>query len=261
VSAYAPARATRALEYWLMTYRRTWRGSLLSSVLTPVLFLGAMGAGLGGYVKGGTGVVEGVRYSVYLAPGLLAAWSMQTAVGEATWPVLGAIKWQKAYLAMLATPLTIRDVLLGHLGFMSLRLVMVCTSFTVVTLAFGLVQSALGALLALLAAVLTGIAFAAPIAAFSATQEQDTGFSVLYRLGMIPLFLFSGTFFPITQLPAAIRWLAYLSPLWHGVAVCRDFWLARGTTLGIALHLAVLLGLVIAGTAAADRTFRRRLER
>ncbi len=261
MNAILPIGALRACEYWLATYRRTWRSSALSSVLTPVLFLAAMGVGLGGYVHGGTGTVEGVRYAVFLAPGLLAAWSMQSAVGEATWPVLGAIKWQKAYLAMLATPLTVPDVLLGHLTFMALRLTAVCAAFTVVTAAFGLTHSVVGALLALFAGVLTGLAFAAPVSAFAATQERDVGFSLLYRFGMIPLFLFSGTFFPVSQLPAAIRWLAYLSPLWHGVALCRDFALGRGTAAGIALHLAVLVVLVVCGTMVAGRTYRRRLER
>ncbi len=261
MSAVVPAGPARACGYWLATYRRTWRSGAVASVLSPVLYLAAMGVGLGGYVHGGSGRVGGVPYAVFLAPGLLAAWAMQTAIGEATWPVLGAIKWQKAYLAMLATPLSVRDVLLGHLAFMALRLLLVSAAFTAVTAAFGLAPSASGAILALVAAVLTGLAFAAPVSAFAATQERDVGFSLLYRFGMIPLFLFSGTFFPVSQLPAAIRWLAYLSPLWHGVALCRSLALGAGPTPGDALHLAVLVALVCAGTAVADRTYRRRLRR
>src|SRR5256885_15016787 len=109
--------ARRAAEYWLTSYKSTWRGSVVSSIVSPVLFLTAMGIGLGGYVHGGTGRIDGVRYAVFLAPGLLAAWGMQTAMGETTWPVMGAIKWQKNYLAMLAAPLSVTDIMLGPLTF------------------------------------------------------------------------------------------------------------------------------------------------
>jgi lipooligosaccharide transport system permease protein len=250
----------RAAEYWLTSYRRTWRGSAVSSVITPLLFLTAMGVGLGGYVHGGTGRVDGVRYAVFLAPGLLAAWAMQTAMGETTWPVMGAIKWQRIYHAMLATPLTVRDVLLGHLTFVAFRLLTVCAVFAAVTGALGLAHSVPGELLALVAAVLTGLAFAAPIAAFAATREDDKGFSLLYRFGMIPLFLFSGTFFPVSQLPDTIRWLAYVSPLWHGVALCRGLALGDAGLAASAVHVGVLVVLFLGGVAIASRTYRKRLE-
>jgi lipooligosaccharide transport system permease protein len=251
--------AARAAEYWLTSYRRTWRGSVISSVVTPVLFLTAMGLGLGGYVHGGTGRVEGVRYAVFLAPGLLAAWAMETALGETTWPVMGAIKWQRIYHAMLATPLTVTDVLLGHLAFVAVRLVLVGVAFTLVTAALGLLHSVLGGLLALLAAVLTGLALAAPIAAFSATRDDEKAFALLYRFGMIPMFLFSGTFFPVSQLPDSVRWLAYLTPLWHGVALCRGLALRRGAAAGLAAHAFVLVALGLTGLVIARRNYRRRL--
>jgi lipooligosaccharide transport system permease protein len=255
----ATTGSLRAAEYWLTSYRRTWRGSAVSSVITPVLFLTAMGLGLGNYVHGGTGSIDGVRYGVFLAPGLLAAWGMQTAMGETTWPIMGAIKWHRTYHGMLATPLSIDDVLIGHMMFVAFRIVTVCTVFTAVTAVMGLAHSA-GILLSLAAAVLTGLAFAAPIAAFAATRENDKGFSMLYRFGMIPLFLFSGTFFPVSQLPGGIRWLAFISPLWHGVALCRGFALGTATLLGTLVHVAVLVALVIGGLLVASRTYHRRLE-
>jgi lipooligosaccharide transport system permease protein len=249
-----------AFEYWLAVYRRTWRGSIVTSIVSPVLFLAAMGVGLGSLVHGGTGQVDGLRYAVFLAPGLLAATVMQTAMGEATWPVMGAIKWDRTYLGMLATPLTVSDVLLGHLIFMTLRVTIVSTAFTIVTALFGLVHSAGGAVLALFAAVLTGTSFAAPIAAFSATQPRETGFILLYRFGLIPLFLFSGTFFPVSQLPAALRPVAWFTPLWHGVTLCRDLALGRGSVAAMLGHAGYLLVLTAVGVLAAQRTFRRRLQ-
>lgn len=248
-----------AFEYWLMVYRRTWRGSIATSLISPVLFLAAMGVGLGSLIDSGAGDVDGVRYAVYLAPGLLAATVMQTAEGEATWPVLGAIKWDRTYFGMLATPLTVSDVLLGHLAFMTLRAALVSAAFTLVTALFGLVHSAVGALLAMVAGVLTGTAFAAPVAAFSATQARETGFILLYRFGVIPMFLFSGTFFPVSQLPAAFQPVAWLTPLWHGVSLCRDLALQRGSVWAVAGHAAYLVAFTVAGVALAHRTYRRRL--
>jgi lipooligosaccharide transport system permease protein len=267
VTTVAPAIPERAsggrraaFEYWLAAYRRTWRGSVVSSVISPVLFLAAMGVGLGSLINNGTGEIQGIRYAAYLAPGLLAAAVMQTAQGEATWPVMGAIKWQRTYLGMLATPLTVTDVLLGHLAFMTLRCVMTAAAFTAVTALFGLVQSPGGALLALLGGVLTGVAFAAPVAAFSASQSRETGFILLYRFGVVPMFLFSGTFFPISQLPAALEPIAWVTPLWHGVSLCRDLALGGGSAAALLGHAAYLVALATVGVLWARRTFARRLQ-
>ena len=123
---------------------------------------------------------------------------------ESTWPVMAAVKWLKTYDAMLATPLRVRDVLVGHLTWIALRVLMTCAVFLAVMAAFGAVKSP-EAVLLLPVGVLTGLAFAAPIAAYAVTLERDSGLSALFRFGIIPMFLFSGTFFPVSQLPAAVR--------------------------------------------------------
>ena len=250
---------TAAFEYWLMVYRRTWRGSVFTSFLSPLMFLAAMGVGLGHLINNGTGEIAGVRYAVYLAPGLLAAAVMQTSMGEATWPVMGAIKWDKTYLGMLATPLSVRDVMLGHQLYMTMRAAIVATAFTIVTALFGLVHSPGGALLAIPAATLTGTAFAAPVAAFAATQARETNFILLYRFGLIPMFLFSGTFFPVSQLPAALQPIAWVTPLWHGVSLCRDLALGHGDAPAMLGHAAYLALLTSAGVVLGLRSYRRRL--
>jgi lipooligosaccharide transport system permease protein len=251
--------AVRALRFWLTNYRRTWRGSIYSGVLSPVLYLGAMGLGLGTLVDAhGTAGLGGVSYLVFLAPGLLAANAMQTAVGESTYPVLGSVKWLKTYQAAAATPLRPADILRGHLLFTLLRLAMNSSIFVAVMAAFGAARSA-WVLAALPVAVLTGLAFAAPIEAFAVLQTRDQPFAVLYRFGMIPLFLFSGTFFPVAQLPAWVRPLAYVTPLWHGVALCRSLSLGTATAGGALEHLSYLVLLSAAGLAAAQRAYARRL--
>jgi lipooligosaccharide transport system permease protein len=250
---------TAAFEYWLMVYRRTWRGSVFTSFLSPLMFLAAMGVGLGHLINHGTGEIAGVRYAVYLAPGLLAAAVMQTTMGEATWPVMGAIKWDKTYLGMLATPLTVRDVMLGHQLYITMRAAIVATAFTIVTALFGLAHSPGGALLAIPAATLTGTAFAAPIAGFAATQLRETNFILLYRFGLIPMFLFSGTFFPVSQLPVALRPIAWVTPLWHGVSLCRDLALGHGDVLVMIGHAAYLATLTAIGIVLGLRAYQRRL--
>ena len=251
--------AVREFRYWLTNYRRTWRGSIYTSVLSPVLYLGAMGLGLGKLVDAhGTARLGGVSYLAFLAPGLLAAAAMQAGIEESTYPVLGSVKWRGTYYAAAASPLRPADILHGHLLFTAMRLAMNSAIFLAVMAAFGAIASP-WALAALPVAVLTGLAFAAPIEAWAITVTKDSSFALVFRFGMIPLFLFSGTFFPVTQLPAWIRPLAYVTPLWHGVALCRSLSLGDATPGGTLVHAGYLAALAAVSIAAGNRTYRRRL--
>lgn len=262
-SARPGATVMRVVEHRFLQYRRTFRASLFSSFLTPVLFLAAMGLGLGTYVdRGGSNLLGGVSYLTFLAPGLLAATTMQAGAFEATFPIMGGLVWNKVFHAMYATPISPRDVALGNLAWMAIRLALISTVFTVVMVLFG-VAASVEVVLAIPAAVLTGMAFAAPIAAFSATQRTPEKFNAVFRFGITPLFLFSGTFYPIESLPAAIQPIAWLSPLWHGVALTRA--LSLGTALDdpvrMLIHVAVLVACVAVGTWATIRNVSRRLVR
>ncbi len=253
------AMAVRAFRFWLTNYRRTWRGSIYTSIANPVLYLGAMGLGLGSLVDArGTASLGGVSYLAFLAPGLLASTAMQTALGESTYPVMSSVKWLKTYQAAAATPLAPRDLFRGHLLFTSMRLAMTAALFLAVMAAFGAAASP-WAIAAIPVCVLTGLAFATPIEAFAVTREKDGSFALLYRFGLIPLFLFSGTFFPVTQLPAVIRPLAYATPLWNGVALCRSLTLGHPDLPGTAGHVAYLAALAVIGLLIGQRTYRRRL--
>lgn len=266
------APAVRVLEHELLVYRRAWRGSIFSSFLSPVLFLAAMGVGLGSLVDARTagaaggagaagaaqGALAGVSYLAFLAPGLLASTAMQTAANESTFPIMAGLVWVKSYLGMTATPIAAADVVVGKLVFIGLRLTLVSLAFFAVIVLFGATRGP-EAILAIPAAVLTGLAFAAPIAAFSATQRDANQFNSLFRFGVVPLFLFSGTFFPVAQLPALLQPLAYVTPLWHGVDLCRTLALGTAEPLMTALHVAYLGGLTAIGVAAALVAFRRRL--
>lgn len=252
--------AVRAFQSWLVNYRRTWRGTIYSSVLMPVLYLGAMGLGLGTLVNHhGTAGLGAVSYLDFLAPGLMAATAMQTAMGESLYPVFSAVKWQQTYQAAAATPLKPGDIFRGHLLFTTMRLVMNMVVFLAIMSLFGAVRSA-WVVAAVPVAVLTGLAFATPLDAFAVSQKKnDQAFAVIFRFGMIPLFLFSGTFFPVTQLPGWIRPLAYVTPLWHGVALCRALSLGSADLVGSLGHLAYLTAIAILGLIAGERAYRRRL--
>jgi lipooligosaccharide transport system permease protein len=251
--------ALRAFRFWLVNYRRTWRGSIYSSVANPILYLGAMGLGLGTLVdQHGTGRIGGVSYLTFLAPGLLAATAMQTAMGESTFPVMASVKWLKTYQAAAATPLRPEDLFRGHLVFTLMRALMNATIFLAVMAAFGAVRSA-WVIVTPLVCMLTALAFATPIEAWAVTREKDTSFAPLNRFLLIPMFLFSGTFFPVTQLPGWIQPVAYATPLWHGVALCRAISLGTATVGGSLVHVAYLAALAVAGVLAGQRTYRRRL--
>jgi lipooligosaccharide transport system permease protein len=255
----------RVFEHRLLSYKRTFRASIFSSFLTPLLFLTAMGVGLGSYVDASTqSALGGVPYIAFLAPGLLVATAMQAGSFESTFPIMGGLVWNRTFHAMYATPLTSRDVTLGNLLWIAARLTLISTVFTAFIVVFGAALSPL-VVFAIPVAVLTGLAFSAPIAAFSATQRTPDRFAAIFRFFITPLFIFSGTFFPVEALPSFLQPLAWLTPLYHGAV------LARGLSLGTfgtnptpelaVVHLAILVGFIVVGTWAAIRTIDARLVR
>lgn len=250
----------RAFELWGARYKRMWRSGLTVSVLNPLLFLAAMGLGLGSLVDhgGAAASLGGVNYVSYIAPGLLAAAAIQTAAVESMWPVLDAIKWNRSYHAQLATPLGVSDVLLGHLTYMAVRVLVSTIGFGVVMTMFGAMHSWWGPL-ALVTAALGGLALAAAFTAFAATRDLDSSFAALNRFVIIPMFLFSGTFYPISRLPAAIRPIAYLTPLYHSVALCRSLTLGRVELGPFLAHVGFLVAMAVVAWRVAQFTFHRRL--
>jgi lipooligosaccharide transport system permease protein len=248
-----------AFDFWLYSYRRVWRASIFSGFLSPLLYLGSLGFGLGSVVDGnGPGRIGGVSYLAFVAPGILAASAMQTAFSESTWPVLGATSWQRQYHAQLASPLTTTDVFTGHLAFVGFRIVLGASAFLIIGTLLGAFSSA-WVILALPVAVLCGLAHAGPVMAFSVAQETDSGFSLLYRFAMMPMFLFAGTFFPLDQLPLGLQVIGWLTPVWHGTMLCRDLALGAAGSLASLGHLAYLAAWVAGGVALATHRYRVRL--
>ena len=241
--------ALRVVESNFLTYKRVWKGSAFSSFLMPTLFLLAMGLGLGSLVDEGSGtaVIERVEYIAFLAPGLLMAAAMQTGAGEGSFPVMAGMKWIKTYHAVLASPVGATGLVSGHFLWVSVRLALVSLVFAIVASLLGAIAFAKGLALVPIG-VLVGLAMASPMTAFTATRDTSEGLTAMFRFGITPMLLFSGTFFPITQLPGWMQPLAAVTPLWHAVEMARSIALGFESALPAWQHLGYLT-LIIHGTS------------
>ena len=254
--AHPRSGVSRVFEHRALQYRRTFRASIFSSFLTPVLFLAAMGLGLGSYVDTSSNpALGGVTYLQFLAPGLLATTCMQSAAFEAAFPIMSGLIWTRIFHAMHATPISGRDIALGNIAWITVRMLLIATVFTIVVILFGAAASPL-IVVGIPVGALTGLAFATPIMAFSATQRTPEKFNAVFRFGIQPLFLFSGTFFPVESMPVPLQVVAWLTPSYHGVALTRALSLG---TVGEAPLLAVVHALVLAGYALVGTWFSVRL--
>lgn len=228
--------------------------------VNPLLYLGAMGLGLGTLVDRGVGQASlgDVSYAAFLAPGMLVATAMQTGAMQGAWPVMAGIKWRRSYQATLATPVAVDDLLLGNTLWVGARLLMSAVAFGLVVVLLGL-ASVPGVLLALPAALLSGLSFGLPMTAFTATVHNDAYLATVFRFGVIPMFLLSGTFFPVEQLPGAVGVVARVLPLYHAVELARAATLGGATELAWPVHVLVPAAYALAGGLAARHTFARRL--
>ncbi|MGH4011397.1 MAG: ABC transporter permease [Pseudonocardiaceae bacterium] len=250
-------------ERWLW-YRRNWRATAISSLLQPLLFLVAFGVGFGRLIDANgeaAQVTGGIPYLIYLAPALLVIGAVQTAAFESTYPILSAFKWQRTYWGVTATPVTPGQLAGGQLTWIALRLTVSGAAYLLVVALFGVMHGP-AVLVVLVFAVLCGMAFSAPLVAFSAAQEgEGTAFTAVFRFVVVPMTLFSGTFFPISQLPGVIQPLAWISPLWHGAELSRGAALSTLTLWPAVGHVAYLTALLLVGVLLSRWRFRVRLTR
>lgn len=256
----ATAVPLRVLEANLRRWRRTWKGNLFTAFVSPALYLAAMGLGLGTLVDrgGGTAALGGATYVQFVGAGLLAATAFQNGANDSSYPVMLGLKWGRTYHAMIATPVNVADIILGHLGAVAIRLLATSTVFAAVMVAFG-VTGILPAIAAVPFAVLTGLAVSPAVAAYTARADKDQAIAYLFRFVIVPVFLLSGAFFPIDRLPDAAQVLAWITPLWHGVELTRAVALDLAPAAPWAVHVAYLGVWAAAGTLLAIRALRRRL--
>ncbi len=253
--------AVRVWESHFTLYRTIWKSNVFGSFLQPFLYLLGMGLGVGKLVDNRTGtpqLLDGLTYFQFLAPGLLATTGMMISSGEALWPVMGGFKWMRTFHAQAATPLTPGGITAGLSLWQMTRSVISVAGVAGVLALFGGTRS-WGLLLAVPFGALTGVAFSAPLTAWSATRERESSFPTIMRFGITPLFLFGGAFYPIGQLPDWIEPVAKITPLWHGVELCRGAVHGRLTLVDTLVHVAALSAFAIVGWGFARRTFARKL--
>lgn len=253
-------RAVVLLGYHWLLAKRTLRGVLVSRFLMPVLFLASMGLGVGSLVDRNSGGVGGVPYLHYVVPGLVMVTAMNTAVAESTYPVMGFVKWNEFYRAMLHAPHQVFGILTAHWLMIAFNIATAAVAFTIIAAVFGGVGS-WWALLGVPIAVLTGMAFSTPIFIVGATAQNDSGYSVILRIVITPLMLFSGAFFPISQLPFALQPVAWATPLWHGIELGRAAFVGGPIPDLWWVHVGVLTAYILLGAWLATRAMRARLVR
>jgi lipooligosaccharide transport system permease protein len=267
--AHAPVERTTTIDRVLAvtgwharSYRRVWRATITTAFLNPVFFLLSVGVLLGKLVDEGQADLGGLSYVEFVAPGLVAATAMQLGANDAMYPVMAGIRWLRTYHAVLATPVRIAELVLGTIGWAALRMFVAAAIFTAVAAIGGAIVSPL-AILVPFAALLCGLAFNAPITAFTSSpflEDGDDGwFPALNRFVLIPMFLFAGVFFPISQLPNWLEPAAWITPLWHGVTLCRDLAIGEVDALHTLVHVGYLAAFVVVGTALAIRYHQRTL--
>ncbi|MDH3190100.1 MAG: ABC transporter permease [Acidimicrobiia bacterium] len=254
----------RVVESELLGYRRTWRGTAISSFVNPLLYLTAMGLGLGSLVDSGSGDLA-IPYLTFIATGMMAASAMQNGAADGAFPVMAGIKWRKSFEGAISTPISPADIVVGRFLWSIVRLTFVLVVFGAIATILGAMEF-VQAMKAVPPGVLTGLAFTAATTAFTVTREDDTSLSTLFRFGIIPLFLFSGTFFPISQLPDFLQPIAYVTPLFHGVELVRKFALPGLdetviTSVPTWIHITYLVAMTAIGLVLASRWLDRRLRK
>jgi lipooligosaccharide transport system permease protein len=253
--------AVRVWENHLLRYRKIWGSHLLGAFVQPVLYLVGMGLGVGALVDRSTDsivLLDGLTYFEFLAPALLATTAMMSGGQTSLWEVADGFIWSHRYVAMASTPLRPREIADGLALWHTTRIALAVTAVAGVLALFDETRT-WGLLVAIPAAVLTGLAFALPISAWSSTRKNGASFPAVIRFALIPMFLFGGAFFPIGQLPEWLQPVAYVTPLWHGIELCRGAVIPSIDPGPVAVHLGVLLAYAVGGLLVCRATFVRAL--
>jgi len=250
--------------FYAETRLRSMRAYAISILITavgePALYLAAMGIGLGTLVDAQNGDVDGVPYLAFVAPALLVAALVMSVSTEMTFPVMDGFKWGRNYYGPAATAITPQQIANGHFIAVMLRFVAQGSIFWLVMVAFGAVDVGWSALIIPIG-VLSAAAFGAPLQAYAATLTQEGfQFAFIERFIVMPMFLFAGTFFPLTAMPGYLQWIGWISPVWHGSQLARVAAYGADEPLWLlVVHVAFLLSLTVLGLRWAHRVYAARL--
>lgn len=237
---------------------------LLTAIGNPLLYLYALGVGLATLVDSnlGAGAVEGVSYLAFVAPALLCSAALTVAGEEFSYPMLLGYKWNPTFYGMNATPIQPAQIVNGIVISVTARMFVTCGCFYLFMLIFGAISSPAG-FLVVFASVLTGVSFGAVLMGYVSTLTEDTGqIAMVMRFVILPMTLFSGTFFPLSVLPVYLQWIGWISPLWHGTELSRVFAYGMSEPIWLSIvHVAYLVALLAFGWIWAQRVAVKRLNK
>lgn len=239
-----------------------WAGIIFfAAVINPTLYLVSIGIGVGSLIDANKGV-DGVSYLTFLAPALLASAAIQGSSDEVIFPTMAGFKWERTFFGMRSTPITARQISLGLFIAAMVRTSVSVVIYWIALYFFGALDSDT-AWLAMPAALFAGAAMAAVMLALAGKiEKEDFFFTIVGRFIMIPMFLFSGTFYPLSQMPIFLQFFGWLSPLWHATEIGRyltyDYPISGPMLL---THFSVLAAMIVIGLTASFRIFAARLEK
>lgn len=249
-------------EHRLRNMSKWWVSMLSFGVGNPVLFLLSVGVGIGALVNQNNGGIDGVDYLVFLAPALLATAAIQATMDETMFPVLSGFVWDKNFFAMNSTQLGGRAMVSGILIAAGIRNVLTVLVYGAILLLFGAVPLASIPMLTV-SSVLAGFGFGAIMLMGSSFVKKDDGFfAIVGRFIITPMFMFSGTYYPLESLPIYLQWIGWFSPVWHATDLGRALSYGHSVPTWLLItHVAYLSMLFVVGLLVATWQFDRRLSK
>ena len=263
-------RRPRARGAWYVTEHmvramRAYGWTIVVGALgQPILYLLGLAVGLAALID--MPIVDGgreVSYLVFVAPALLMTATISVASEEFTYPVMAGFKWRRYFFGFNASPLSSSQIATGVVFGATARMVVVAVAYFAFLCVFGAVPNLATGSIAVLVSLLAGLAFGAPLLAYASSIQDDRGqFALVQRFVFMPMFLFSGTFYPLATLPVWLQWIGWISPLWHATELGRALTYGRDeSVVMIVVHIVYLTVLAVGGYVLARRIFTRRLAR
>ncbi|HWR08088.1 ABC transporter permease [Sporomusa sp.] len=237
----------------MAVFRKIWFGNIMFNFIEPLLYLTAMGYGLGTFVQD----INGLSYIQYIAPGMVASSAMFAASFECTYGSFIRLHYQKTFQAMLAGPVTVRDIVAGDIMYATFKSTLFGLVILTVITVLGQVQS-WWALLIPLFLIIPGLTFSLLAICYTGITDNIDKFNYYVTLFLTPSYLFSGVFFPINSMPAWAQLLAWFNPIYHSVEVCRAMALGN-INPGLLVHAGVLLAVAIVFMPLSVRLLTKRL--
>ncbi len=252
------------LEHRLVAMRAYAQTIVMTSIGNPLVYLFALGVGLATLVDQDVPAGGGrtVDYLTFVGPALLATAAVMVATEESTYPFVAVLKWNPIAYAINAAPISGTQLANGMILAILVRIIPTVAIYYVIMLFFGAVPLATG-VLNILTATLTGMAVGVLISAYTSRIEDDKGqMAMIMRFGVTPMFLFSGTFFPLTQLPVFLQWIGWISPLWHGTELGRVFSYGMEEPIWLtAVRVLYLVAITVVCWRMTQRVVTRRLNK